>query len=208
MNKVLLVSPHMDDEVLSASSFLQDKNIDLTIFYHSSTHPAFSQATLLKENADLIKYIGCKRIISEMNNVSDLLDTVPIRDLVNEFEQILYKGAYDTVLTANPSYNQDHRQLYEALLTAVRPHDRIPFVKKVLIYEEPETFGTSRNVNKFNPTYFRPVDMDEKIKLYYFYESQVRPHRSTDHLRFIAGVRGIQANCEFAEAFEILRWVD
>lgn len=207
--KVLLVSPHMDDEVLSCASFLLDKSNQTTIFYHSSTHPHFSKEELMAENVSLLNYLGhCAHIISDYNDVSDLLDTLPIRNLVGEFEQLLYSGLYDTILLPNPSYNQDHRQLYEAALTACRPHDRIPFIKRVLVYEEPETFGTLRNVNKFNPTYFRAVDIEEKIKLYHFYKSQHRPHRSDNHLRSIAVVRGIQSNCEYAEAFEILRWVE
>lgn len=205
---ILIVSPHMDDEVLSTASFLLDKTNTTTVFYHSSTHPHIERAILMKENDNLIKHLGCKRIISPFISVSDLLDTIPIRQLIGEFEDLFYVNKYDTILLPNPSYNQDHRQLYDAALTACRPHDRIPFIKRVLVYEEPETFGTLRNVNPFKPTYFREVDIDDKIGLYHYYKSQVRPHRSDTHLHHIAGVRGMQSNYNYAEAFEILRWVD
>ena len=39
-------------------------------------------------------------------------------------------------------------------------------------------------------------------------ETQVRNHRSSEHVRAISKVRGGQSMYEYAEAFKILRWVD
>lgn len=217
-NTTLIIAPHADDEVLSSASFLEKNLENVTIFFQvesttqfplSNGHTYSNKSIHRDERDQLIKFLGCNKIVSENKKYcNDLLDTVPIRDLINEYESLIYALKPYTVVIPNPSYNQDHRTIYEAILTALRPHDRIPFVKRVLVYEEPETFGTLRNVAPFKPQYFRKVDIDRKIKLIKFYKSQIRAHRSVDSIRTIAQTRGIQCNYKYAEAFEILRWVE
>ncbi len=207
MYKTLIVAPHTDDEVLSAASFLEKDLEDVTIFYHTEDHASFDISILRKESDELVSFLGCNKIVSSID-MNDLLDTVPIRDLINEYEQLLYDVAPHTVVLPNPSYNQDHRAVYDAALTAMRPHDRIPFVKRVLVYEEPETFGTLRNGRAFMPQYFRKLDVNRKLKLNGFYQSQIRDHRSFEQLKSIAHIRGMQSGYHYAEAFEILRWVE
>lgn len=218
MCKTLIIAPHADDEVLSAASFLEENLKNVTIFFqvestvcfsNSDGHNYFNKSIHKSERDQLMKFLGCNKRVSENKAYrNDFLDTIPIRDLVNEYEGLIHSIKPDTVLLPNPSYNQDHRIVYEAALTALRPHDKIPLVKRVLVYEEPETFGTLRNVQSFKPQYFREVDIDRKIKLIKFYQSQIRGHRSFDHIRAIAQIRGMQCNYTYAEAFEVLRWVE
>jgi hypothetical protein len=108
----------------------------------------------------------------------------------------------------HPSYNQDHRAVYEACLTALRPHDINSFVKKVLIYEQPHVAFWSHNYRAFQPNHFKPIDIEKKNHLYSMIATQVRSFRSPAHVRAIAAMRGAQSNCEYAEAFEIIRWID
>ena len=205
--RVLIVAPHMDDEVLSCASFLQNGGGGLTIFYGTDKHAFVESSVLSQENTRLIDHLKCKRRLSNINMANEL-DSIPIVKLINEFEQLIKAVEPMVMVLPNPSHNQDHRVIYEAALTALRPHDRIPFVKKVLLYEEPETFGTLRKVESFRPTYFLPLDIENKLKLIGMYESQLRAHRSLEHVKAIAKVRGMQSNQEHAEAFEIVRWVE
>ena len=122
----------------------------------------------------------------------------------NEEEISLYKP--DIVLVPFPSYNQDHRVIYESALTSLRIHDNNFFVKKILIYEEPDVIGTMNKV--FCPTYFKEVNIENKIKMFQFYESQQRNHRSRDMIKNISILRGQQSNFKNAEGFEIIRWID
>jgi len=154
MDSVLIIAPHMDDEVLGCSSFLQNKNINTIIFYATKKHAFVSTETLVKENDELIEFLGCKKRFMSFEYVNKL-DTIPIQDLLNEFEAVLMEEKPLTVLLPTPSYNQDHRIIYEAMLTALRPHDKIPFVKRVLMYEQPESFGTLRKVEPFKASYYR-----------------------------------------------------
>lgn len=212
MPTTLVVSPHMDDEVYSAASFLKQGDPGLIIAYMNDTHAFVSAETLQKENRALIDFLGCRRVVfdSGMAHQVDNLPSLPIVRLVDFFESVIKEFEPDTVVLPFPSYNQDHRVTYDAALTALRPHDRIPFVKRVLLFEEPETFGSLRQLQhqQFRPTYLRPMDLSYKYKLIDFYQSQRRMHRNTSHVEAIAGVRGMIADMPYAEAFEVLRWVD
>ena len=57
------------------------------------------------------------------------------------------------------------------------------------------------------PNYFVPIDIDRKIDAYRLMSSQVRSFRSPEILRSMAFLRGKQSNNEYAEAFQIIRWV-
>ena len=60
----------------------------------------------------------------------------------------------------------------------------------------------------FKPNYFIPIDIEVKIKLYELMKTQVRKFRSIEHVKAIAKLRGGQSDCNYAEAYKILRWVD
>ena len=77
-----------------------------------------------------------------------------------------------------------------------------------MVYEQPHVVFWNHNYKTFNPNYFVEIDIDKKINLYSMVESQVRSFRSTDHLKSIASVRGGQCCKAYAEAFEIIRWLD
>jgi len=206
--QTLIVSPHMDDEVLGRSSFLQEHAHSVLVVYVTRDHASVDNDTLRTENEDLIKWLGCRANYPWFTEGANSLDAYGLVGFVDEFQRIFNEAMPQTVLLPSPSYNQDHRVVYEAALTALRPHDHNHFVKRVLLYEQPETFGTLRKPAPFEPTYFRPLDIAFKHVAVEFYKSQLRGHRSLQHLEHIAGVRGMQSGMDYAEAFQVVRWVD
>ena len=52
------------------------------------------------------------------------------------------------------------------------------------------------------------IDIDRKIKAYEALSSQIRAFRSPAILKDMASLRGKQGNCDYAEAFKIIRWVE
>lgn len=211
--KTLIVSPHCDDEVLGCSSFLLEGEV--TILYMTMGHALFGSDVIFRERERMLRTLKMltrkpvpKIVTSIYHQNLNAFDVVPLVKLLNEFEQFIRMFHPTTVVLPNPSHNQDHRAVYEAFLTAVRPHDRIPFVKRVLLYEEPETHCTLRKVEPFKPTYFKSVDIEKKLGLYSKYKSQQRSYRSTEIIRALAKLRGLQGGVDFAEGFEVVRWVD
>ena len=98
----------------------------------------------------------------------------------------------------------DHLWMKDSL----RPHDNNYFVKKVFVYEQPHMLFWDNGGVDFKPNHFIPIDIEKKIKVYTTMKSQVRSFRSPEHLRAIGKLRGGQSNCNYAEAFQILRWVN
>lgn len=128
--------------------------------------------------------------------------------MIGEFEGVINEYQPDEIYLPHPSYNQDHVEVYESSMIALRPHDKNYFVKKIFIYEQPHMFFWDDNMLDFKPNYFVPIDIEKKIKVYKLMESQVRSYRSPEHLRAIGKLRGGQSNCNYAEAFKIMRWVN
>lgn len=209
MQEIMIIAPHPDDEVYGCASFLKPSDEKILIVYVTQLHPLFPKGENIEEQKKLTEVVQLTPIfMNPHHDMTNVLDKLGQMDLINEFERIVNEYKPDTVLIPSPSYNQDHRAVYDAALTAMRPHDRNHFVKCILIYEEPDTFGTLRKPDAFRPTYYKELDWEFKMRLMSIYESQLRGHRSSIDVESIARVRGMQANLPHAEAFEILRWVE
>ena len=202
---ILIASPHPDDEILGASSFFGENSENVTVFYHTEDHQTRDIEIMREESNRLAEHLRFNKRVSTIDRLAQL-DDEPLLHLICEYEELIREIAPGTLIVPHPSYNQDHRAVYEAALTAVRPHDEIPFVSRVLVYEGPGCFGILRNGPAFKPQYFREIDIDRKLFLYSFYQSQMRGHRSPDKVKVIAQLRGIQCGYKYAEGFEILRW--
>ena len=209
MVKKLVISPHIDDEVLGCGGIL-DK--DTFVLYcgvenrYVNGDMSISVVTRINELKKVSKFLNFdfKLLDNKVNNFQ-------LKDLIGEFEEVISRLKPQQIYIPYPSYNQDHRIVYEASLIATRPHDINFFVKKVLVYEQPHVFfwDKTHNINSgFVPNYFIPIDINKKIKAYELIKTQVRSFRSSENLKSMANLRGTQSNNEYAEAFQILRWVD
>tara|TARA_Y100001963_G_scaffold29745_1_gene40477 strand:+ start:8343 stop:8972 length:630 start_codon:yes stop_codon:yes gene_type:complete len=203
----LILSPHVDDEVLGCGGML-DKNT--FVIYCGLDESHIKEDWVRSRPKREERMLELDMIVNITNHNYEILDNkvnhYTLQNLINSFEKNINDIKPSEVYIPHPSYNQDHRTVYEAALTALRPHDINHFVKKVFIYEQPHMlFWDDKD---FKPNYFIPIDIERKIKLYELMETQVRNFRSIEHLRAIAKLRGGQSNYEYAEAFKILRWVD
>jgi len=199
--KKLVISPHIDDEILGCGGILDKKSLVLHCGVEDRSY--VSAKKRLEEINEVKKASGFKMKLLK-NKVNSYKET----DLISDFEKTINDFNPDIAFIPYPSYNQDHREVYNASMVALRPHDQNFFVKKVVIYEQPHTFFWSKNkISDFNPSYFVPIDIEKKLKLYSLLKSQIRSFRSLDHVRSLAALRGGQCNHKFAEAFEILRWI-
>lgn len=205
---ILIIAPHPDDEVYGCSSILADKKKALMVVYVTLMHPLFPGGENIREQEKLAETIGFEPIILPSHKQTNMLDKSGQAYLISNLECIFNECRPWTVLVPCPSYNQDHRVVYDAALTAMRPHDRNHFVKSVLLYEQPETWGSLRSPLPFEPNYYKELDLNFKLKLMNIYKSQMRGHRTPQHIEAIARSRGMQANMDCAEAFEVVRWIE
>ena len=204
MIKKLIIAPHVDDDVLGCGGIL-DENCHVVYCGLDETgiENRPSKQHRLDEIQDVIKITNHDYEILE-NNVNRYNE----HNLIGHFERIINEVKPLEVYVCHPSYNQDHRAVYNATMVALRPHDKNHFVKKVFIYEQPHMLFWDNGGIDFKPNYFVPIDIEKKVKVYECMKSQVRSFRSPDHLRAIGKLRGGQSDCDYAESFQIVRWVE
>ena len=202
--QVLILSPHVDDELLGCFSYL-NKNTHVMECGADEFH-VVDRKERLRELQDLADH--CKFTYEVFDNI---VNNYVLQDLIEQITGVINDVQPEYIFIPYPSYNQDHRVVYDAALVALRHHDINFFIKKVLVYEEPHSFlwDYTHDINStFKPNFFAPLDIDEKIKSYNFLKSQVRGHRSPEMLRLMARFRGIQGDMENSEAFQIIRWIE
>lgn len=204
MNKKLILSPHVDDDVLGCGGILDSNSLVLYCgLDETGIKDRPSEQKRLEEINDVIKITDHKYEI-----LDNLVNRYKKHDLIGEFERVINHYKPDEIYLPHPSYNQDHVEVYESSMVALRPHDLNYFVKKVFVYEQPHMLFWDNNGVEFKPNYFVPIDIEKKIRVYTLMKSQVRSFRSPDHIKAISKLRGGQSDCDYAEAFKILRWVN
>ena len=203
--KKIVIAPHIDDDVLGCGGIIDSDT--LTLYCGVDDFHIISKEDRLKEADAVRNFYKNKYILLENTKVNEY----KVKDLIDEFQKVINEYQPEEVYIPYPSYNQDHRVVYEAALIALRPHDNNHFVNKVLVYEQPHVFlwNNTHNINgEFKPNYFKPIAIDLKIAAYELMESQVREFRGTEDIRALAKLRGTQSNYQYAEAFQVVRCVE
>lgn len=205
--RILIIAPHIDDEVLGCFSSMGENTFVLYCGYDES-HIDFDWVRNRPESSERLEelYRLVEKVKFSYHLLSHKVNHYNVHDLIPDFENAINRVKPEEIYIPVPSYNQDHRAVYEACLTALRPHDMNHFVKRVFLYEQIQDLW-NHNYHEFKPNYFKRVDIEKKLETYQILASQVRSFRSPKMLTDLASVRGIQSNQDFAEAFEILRWV-
>jgi len=216
--KRLVIAPHIDDDVLGCGGILDAGTV--TFYCGVDDHHIVSRLERLDEARAVAARTGGRFYwpsleASVLDQVVALYEThrlvnnYQLPGLIADFERIINAEQPDEVYLPWPSYNQDHRAVYDAALVALRPHDANHFVRRVLAYEGSQVnyWDWALPGLVFHPTYFMPIDIEEKLARYACMPSQVRDFRSPEALRALALLRGGEANVPAAEAFVILRWV-
>lgn len=200
----MVIAPHVDDDVIGCGGMLDSS----TYVYYCGvdTFHVVSLEDREKEARELSVRTGHK---FNWPPPSRLVNNYQLEFIKHKIwlELEINKVKPDEVLLPWPSYNQDHQAIYRAAMIALRPHDTNWFVPRVLLYEEPDCFWPGMG-ESFKPNLYRKIDIDEKIARYRCMASQVRGHRSEEHIRSLATIRGAASNCLSAEAYHIIRWCE
>ena len=213
----LIIAPHVDDDVLGCASMIDADAVTLycgvDAFHEVSSEERHREALAVQEaRGNAIWWpttTPCDSVRCHHYETKRAVNEYDVPSLIADITSAINVYRADEVLIPWPSYNQDHRAVYEAAMVALRPHDRNYFVRTVLVYEGSQVnfWDWAQPGTAFRPNYFVPVDIESKIALYSLMASQVRPFRSPEHLRALAAVRGGEIGAEYAEAFMALRMV-
>ena len=170
-------------------------------------------STLSSDEEEAMKIIGVEKTYhADFPNIQ--MNAVPHLQLVQFIESCIEDWKAEAIITHHPSdTNNDHVQTSYAVQAACRlfqRRDNIPALKELLYMEVPSStewsFDTS--ANRFSPNYFVEIGtegIEIKIKALTLYKGVMRPYphpRSNEALEGLAAYRGVQAGCNYAEAFE------
>lgn len=223
--KLLVISPHPDDEALGVGGLIgkcKKENAEVFIMYicvgksRQYITKQTNENSRLQEIKNVEKFAKVKTSISYIGDEFCRLDTVAQKDLIEKIEDVIAQVKPTIIaIPSSSSYNQDHRAVYDACITALRPLPKKirHFIPTVLEYFEPYIW-TSRDEKKPNifldlgERYKKNTLLDFKINLYKCHETQVREDpfpRSPENLISLAHVYGKEIGVSVAEAYHVLR---
>lgn len=208
--RTLILCPHTDDGELGAggliSRLLEEKSeLQWMVFSsaRASVPNGYEDDTLAKEFSNVMKSL---KISEEQYNLFDY----KVRRLHENRQDILeslikIRNEFRPELVLGPSLNdfhQDHQVVANEMVRAFKSYCSI------LCYELPW------NHIKFENQFFIKLEerhIKNKLAMLSHYKSQVvkeRNYFSEEFIRGLATTRGVQINSNYAEAFEVLKWIE
>ncbi|MBF0197361.1 MAG: PIG-L family deacetylase [Planctomycetes bacterium] len=226
--RLLVISPHADDETAGAGGLmLRIKEAGGEVYvmvltvgdlqhYDSKDEKTFaSERSVELGNAMNTLGVDDWEICFNDSDIHLRLDNIPRRDIVSRIERdskLAIDRIKPTMLALPaPSFNQDHEILYKAGITAARPHlyTLKPFQRCVLTMDAPQLAWGEVN---FKPNFYVDIShcLDKKIEAFNCHKSQLRPdpHQGgSEALRLLALSRGREISVQAAESYECMRFV-
>lgn len=218
MTKVLVIAPHMDDEVLGCAGAIlrhvKEKDevsvcfVACRIYNHAYNREKNAvQRRHAQRAKEVLRYQG--QVFFELPD--ERLD-VSLQDIIVLLEKYVQQIKPEVVyLPFRGDNNQDHRSVFDAARVIFRPAAS-RFVKGIYMYEVPSSTDQSPPLveSAFMPNYYINITkfIDKKIKAFRCYQTEKRdyPHpRSEQALRVLAQKRGTEIGFEYSEAFMMLR---
>lgn len=208
MEKVLIIAPHPDDEVLGCGGAIQYyKNKGSKVYVHIVANRVYNHTEDEKYLKNLEKSINSVASFLGIDDIcysglrDEQLDRLLI-DIIVPLEEYINKVRPDVVFLPNEyDTDQDHRAVSQACKVACRS---IPLQ---YVYE---VFQPSKG---FVPNHYIPLNKEmvkKKIEALKFYSSEMRdyPHpRSERALYVLSEFRGIEVNTQYAEGFRVAKQV-
>ena len=211
MNKrTLILSPHTDDGELGAGgliSRLLENNCEIHWMVFSS-----ARASVPEGYPDNILSEEFKSVMNTLNiSESDYtLFDFRVRRLNENRQDILesmvqIRNEFQPELVLGPSLNdfhQDHQVVANEMIRAFKT------MSSIICYELPW------NHIKFENQLFvklKDQHVESKLKMLNHYKSQIikeRRYFSEEFIRGLAATRGAQVDSKYAEAFEVLKWIE
>lgn len=215
---ILFVVAHPDDEVLGAGATIHKlvkeghKIAVATLANHAAARVNLSD-TLSADQEKAFSIMGVQKAYgADFPNIQ--MNTVPHLKLVQFIESCIEDWKADSIYTHHPSdTNNDHVMTSYAAQAASRLFQRregVPALKQFIYMEVPSSteWSFDSSANRFAPNMFVEVGkegVEEKLKALEAYTGVMRPYphpRSVEAIQGLAAYRGVQAGCNYAEAFE------
>lgn len=218
--KVLVISPHADDETLGAGgTILRYKNENKQVYWLNITdikeQYGYSKDLSIQRGHQIKKVIECYKLDGFYNLGLEpaALDKYTIGVLVQKISNIINEIQPHTIIIPyRYDVHTDHKIVYDSVYSVTKVF-RYPFVKRVLSMEILSETDFSSSENGFIPNYFVDITpyLEEKINIMKIYESELGEHpfpRSEENIRALAVFRGASSGVKYAEAFRMIKCIE
>ena len=221
-HNILIVVAHPDDEVLGAGATIhklisRGHHVAVATMANHAAARANISDTLKTDQQQALSVLGVEKIYTaDFPNIK--MNTVPHLELVQFIESCIEDHQAEIIYTHHPAdTNNDHVMTSYAVQAASRLFQRkagIPRLKQLLYMEVPSSteWSFDSSARRFTPNYYVEIGetgLETKLKALSCYKGVMRPYphpRSDEALKGLAAYRGVQAGCNFAEAFECVFW--
>lgn len=218
MEKVLVIAPHADDEILGvggtmARHIAEGNEVYVCVVTRGEMplFPVEAVETIRRETKRAHSMLGVKETFF-LEFPAVMLEQVPRYQLNGSIMDVILKVEPDIVYIPHiGDMQKDHQLVNEAAMVAVRPKYKHK-ISRVYAYETlSETEWNIPNVtNAFIPTVYTDISkfINEKKKILSCFESQVSPFpnpRSLEAVEALAKYRGSTVGVMAAEAFVLIR---
>jgi len=218
IKKALVISPHPDDETLGVGGTikrLSREGVEVYVHFISGhlppLYPKDSFEITMKEATDAMDLLGVagysfakipatqisKLEVSKLNNIlSDYMKTINP----------------DIVFLPFPDRHIDHKTIFDSGMVVTRPVGK-KYPKVVVCYETlSETYWNAPHIEpNFTPNFFVDISqtIDIKLSALEIYQSQISGNysRSKESTKALAVLRGSQNGFNFAESFQLIRFL-
>jgi LmbE family N-acetylglucosaminyl deacetylase len=217
--KILVISPHTDDELFGVGGTLLKRKRDGYQIKMAVMSCSERYLHHLGRNITEDEQWGEFKKVSKLISTEDplkfdtcgiRLEEIPQYKIVRWLDELIRSYNPSIIYIPEPSYHQEHKDVYNACISAVRPTG-VGKIEEIIAYEIP-TSTWSDPSNKFYPNLFEDIEetMEEKIKIFqenYIlqYTSDKRDKLGENGIRAHAQYRGFECGVKFAESFNIIR---
>ncbi len=216
--RVLVVAPHMDDEVLGCGGtivrhVLNADRVAVCVVANRAYDHTYDDAKIAREKdaCRAAKAVLGYDELTFLDLPDERLDDRQI-DIIVPIEKVVQATRPDVVYVPHRGdLNQDHRAVFEAARVACRPH-AAHAIRSVRVFEVPSSTDQVTGVSEwpFAPTLYVDITgvLEKKIAAMRSYEAESRPFpnpRSPQGLTAYAQKRGMETAVPAAEAFMVLR---
>lgn len=205
---------HEQDGILHTVDSEQEDVFLPSHFRFPSAAPLYPNVKVRKRALELKKVKECY----SFNSVIQL--HVPAATVADQDECALVSQVSDAILRVKPTtiylpfhgdIHGDHRAIFEVLQACIKSF-RYPFIKNVFMMEvlSETEFAPPLPGRQFSPNRFVCIDrfFEKKIDTFKIFESEIGGHpmpRNIEAIKAQARMRGALAQCDYAEAFVVLR---
>ncbi len=219
---VIVISAHPDDEVIGCGgTLLKHKQNGDCIYWLIITNVfeeyGFSKQRVISRQNEIEKVAQMFKMDKtfKLDYPTMSLHSETTNSIIPKISDIFNEVKPEVVYVMNRSdAHSDHRITFDAVVACTKSF-RYPYVKKVLMYEciSETEFAPALPEKAFIPNYYVNISeyFKQKIEIMNVYESEMGEHpfpRSERNLEALAVYRGAVAGVEYAEAFQLIKYID